>query len=971
MLAGISRLCLFGLTFFGLATARLLAADDAPAPAIVANLKGHTETVYTVSFSPDGRYLLTGSFDKSLKLWEAATGKEIKNFAGQTGHQNLVLAAAFNPSGSMVASGAADNTAKLWDTPLSVPLREYLHGGAVNALALSPDGARLAGAVNDGSVKVWNVADGKQLFNLIGHKGPVLSVSFGGNGQFLASCGSDHTIRLWNPNNGQDLGIIGAHAGSANAVLASPNGNSLYSAGDDGLLKAWKVPVPAPRRLAAQSDVITLVVLANDGRTVVTAGADRNVQMINFDNGQPIRQWKGGAAPITTLGISNNKAVVAAGTSDGRLLLWNASDAKPIREIPAHSGTLTGIAFHPQNTQVMTAGKDGTLKLWNIAPGKKPAPEDNKPVKTIEAHKGGVAGIAFHGNGTQVLSGGADKTAKLWNVATGQSVRAYPALPDALSAVAFSRDYSQVGAAAGKIVKVWNTNDGKELLRLLHPGEVRCLSFGADRTKLATGCVDQRARIWDGTSGKELQFFSHTGPVHAVALSNNNTSLLSAGTENAAVVHAIAIVRAVPASAAPVRALGLAPGGQVLTGGDDRVVHLWNVNSGVSERTFVSSEGSVRAIAVARNGLLIATGGTDRNVRVYSLADAKLQGIFKTPGAVLSLAFNPNGQTLAAACDAKSTVTWNVIFRPGQAAAAEFGKAGQTFPQAGPVTGVTFAADNVTIFTASVDRSVKAWKLAADGPTKNFGHGNYVDAVAFNPAGTQLATGGHEGIIRIWDVAKGQQLRQINAHIAPPAPAPIYCLAYSPDGKQLVSGSYDRSLKLWDAASGALVKEFRAYKEKEFEKGHRDGVFCVAFSPDAKSIVSGSSDHAIKVWNVADGKVLRDYFNPKLKDNAAAPPSAHPGAVYSLRFTPDGGRVLSAGHAPRNRGYVAIWNAADGKLIYGKELELGNINSVAVSPDGKYFALACSPSGRNIQEANAYVLKMPLTDTRQTTRAEK
>ena len=178
----------------------------------------------------------------------------------------------------------------------------------------------------------------------------------------------------------------------------------------------------------------------------------------------------------------------------------------------------------------------------------------------------------------------------------------------------------------------------------------------------------------------------------------------------------------------------------------------------------------------------------------------------------------------------------------------------------------------------------------------------------------------------------------------------------------MISGSYDRSLKLWDAAGGALVREFKAYKEKDSEKGHRDGVFCVAFSPDGKTIASGSSDHTIKFWNVANGTVLRECNNSKLKGNVApgSVTPAQPGSVYSLRFAAGGTRLVSVGHAPRSRGYLAMWDVADGKLIYGEELDLGNVNCVSISPDEKYLALACGPRGRNLQEANAYVIKSNL-----------
>src|SRR5438034_504157 len=148
------------------------AADEPAVPAgVAAVLKGHTEPVYAIAFTPDGKYVVTGSFDKTLKLWETATGKEVKTFGGQAGHQNLVLSLAISPDGQSLASGSSDNTAKVWDIPSSSPLRNFVNTDAVNGVALSPDGTKLAAAGKDGSVKLCNTADAKQLFNLTGHSG--------------------------------------------------------------------------------------------------------------------------------------------------------------------------------------------------------------------------------------------------------------------------------------------------------------------------------------------------------------------------------------------------------------------------------------------------------------------------------------------------------------------------------------------------------------------------------------------------------------------------------------------------------------------------------------------------------------------------------------------------------------------------------------------------------------------------------
>jgi WD40 repeat protein len=583
-------------------------------------------------------------------------------------------------------------------------------------------------------------------------------------------------------------------------------------------------------------------------------------------------------------------------------------------------------------------------------------------LRVIEAHAGGVTGVAFHSNGTQALTGGADKTVKLWDLNTGKVVRDYGTLAGPVRAVAFSRDFTQVGAAAGKTVKVWNATDGKELLTLNQPAEVNGLSFNGDKGRIATANADNRARVWDVATKQELQAFLHAGPVRGVVFHTNNSNVVTASADKTVAVQTLTAVRVLNGGT-PVRGLAVTPNGShVLTAGADKKVKLWNATTGAAEaRVLEGAEKDVRAVAVSKNNVLVAVGGADQSVRLYTFADGKLVGSpIKATGAVNSLAFSPNNQTLVAACADKTIQTWNVAFNAGQPPPADFGKPLQSYSHAGAAADAVFAPDSVTIYSGGADKTVKAWKLAAAGPTKNFGHPNLVDAVAFNPTGTQLATGCHDGKVRIFEVAKGAVVREINAHVQPKA-EPVYCVAWSSDGKQVLSGSNDHSMKLWDAASGNLVREFKAYKEKDFEKGHRDGVFCVAFSPDGKTIASGSSDRSIKLWNVADGTVARELINPKLKAAPGAGPQSHPGWVYGLRFTADGKRLISVGGAPRNHGFLGLWEVSDGKLLHGEELAVGPIHSVALSPDGKFVALGTGGTGRpaGSEPNRSYVIKMP------------
>jgi WD40 repeat protein len=285
----------------------------------------------------------------------------------------------------------------------------------------------------------------------------------------------------------------------------------------------------------------------------------------------------------------------------------------------------------------------------------------------------------------------------------------------------------------------------------------------------------------------------------------------------------------------------------------------------------------------------------------------------------------------------------------------DFGKEVQRFAHADAAVAATFT-EKGELFTASADKSIKQWKVAANAATRNFQHPNLVDGVAWSPDGKLLATACHDGILRVFNNENPMAApKTINAHTQP-QPAPIYSVTWTSDGKQLLTTSFDKSMKLWDATSGNLVREFKAFAEKGFEKGHQDQVFCAAITKDGKLIASGSSDRKIKLWNAADGNVIREFPNPTIKGE---PNQSHSGGVYQIRFTPDEKYIVSVGPAPKNRGYVAVWNVADGKMVAGTEFGIGPIFGLAISPDGKNLLLGCGPKLRQVSEAEAVVIPLP------------
>src|SRR5207302_5862726 len=178
--------------------------------------------------------------------------------------------------------------------------------------------------------------------------------------------------------------------------------------------------------------------------------------------------------------------------------VFDLPSGREVLVLREHTGPVTGLAFLGDNRTLISTGADKTARL-----------SDAGVLAVLDAHKGGVVGVQYHPSGTQALSAGKDGTAKVWDLTKGVVLRTFGPLKEPVHAVTYNRDFTQVGLAAGKAVKVYSAADGKELLTLPHPDDVTTLAFSVDKARILTGSADRQARLWDVAVGKELQFFAH------------------------------------------------------------------------------------------------------------------------------------------------------------------------------------------------------------------------------------------------------------------------------------------------------------------------------------------------------------------------------------------------------------------------------------------------------------------------------
>jgi len=508
----------------------------------------HPWRVRSLAWSPDGTRLASGSDDPIVRVWDAPGAKREAGgrnepggllrgllAGGLRGHTEAVTAVAWSPDSTRLASSSFDGSIRVWEPDRGAEeFQLHGHHQRVNAVAWSPDGRRLVSAGSDETVRVWDAALRREVHRLSGHVAEVVSVAWGPDGRRLASAGRDHTVRVWDPEAGREVLTLRGHTGPVQAVAWSPDGARLASSAADESLRVWSLSAgPTPQALRGHVGGVLALAWSPDGRRLASAAADSTVRVWDPRTGCQTQELRDPTNWVRSVAWSPDGHRLAW-CSDRTVRLGDLTTGRDPLALAVSPGDLLAVAWSPDGRRLAWSGWDRILRIGDAAGGGEPL--------VLRGHTHGVIGLAWSPKGDRLASagGGADSTLRVWNPTTGRLLLTLLGHTSGLEAVAWSPDGTRLASCGDDhTVRVWDAATGQPLRTLRgHTNAVRSVAWSPDGTRLASCGNDHTVRLWDPEVGREiLAFREHADHVTAVAWSPDGLRLASAGDDRTILIH--------------------------------------------------------------------------------------------------------------------------------------------------------------------------------------------------------------------------------------------------------------------------------------------------------------------------------------------------------------------------------------------------------------------------------------------------
>jgi WD40 repeat protein/serine/threonine protein kinase len=652
-------------------------------PPLIASFD-HQDGLWRAIFSPDGARILTASWDKTAKLWDAASGELIASFD----HQGSVWHATFSPDGTRILTASADKTAKLWDAASGKLIASFAHQDSVYDAEFSPDGARILTASWDKTAKLWEAASGKNIASF-DHQGGLWHAEFSLDGARILTASADKTAKLWEAASGKVIASFG-HQGTVRWAGFSPDGTRILTASWDSTAKLWEAASGKLIASFGHQDCVRWAAFSPDGARILTASADATAKVWDAASGKLITSFAH-QREVSYAAFSPDGIRVLTASADNTAKLWDAASGNLIASF-AHQGSVRWATFSPDGARILTASWDKTVKLWDATSG---------GLMASFAHQDSVRWAAFSPDGARILTASADATAKLWETASGRLLASF-AHQGIVGAAAFSPDGARIlTASADTTAKLWDATSGKVIASFAHQGTVTTAAFSPDGARILTASTDRCAKLWNTTPQKLIVSLAHQGEVNDAEFSPDGARILTASADKTAKLwDAVSgeLIASFSHQDGVIQASFSSNGARILTASWDKTAKLWDTASGRLIASFAHLD-RVHHATFSPDGTRILTASADKTAKLWKAASGELIASFAHQGEVIYAAFSPDGARILTASADNTAKLWDTAS----------GRLIASFAHQGTVRWAAFSPDSAWILTASWDKTAKLW----------------------------------------------------------------------------------------------------------------------------------------------------------------------------------------------------------------------------------------------------------------------
>lgn len=619
-------------------------------------LDGHTDEVWSIGLSSDGNRVVTASKDRSIRLWDFATGKLLRTMEGHTAG---IVYARFAHQDKVVFSQSDDCTLRMWDVEAGTS--RILASGKWVALksVVGPDERHFLTAGQDGTVWLVDLdnPEPKRISALsvnwhvvqVGGKYPMI---FSADGRRALAGGVDGIVREWDFQ-AEKLHVYEGQTDAITRVAYSPDGRLIVAASADGSLRVWDRISGTSRLLPAQEANVSVLAFSPDGTMLAAAGYDRAARIIDLSNGSR-RRFVGMQDTVSDARFTKDgmRLIIASGEGAVRIFQLRQESG---RLLAKHSGPALAVDVSPRGDSVVSAGVDGQVRLVSTS--------QNEPSEIgLSGHIGAVPIVRFSPDGELILSSGMDNTARLWD-RSGHQIQSISVPGTEAMKVAFSPDGRLValGSTDG-VVKIWDIDSGA--LRQMGPPNKRIihLAFSPDGRQLGMTGSEQMAGIWDVETGQYRDLRGHEFFVSAIAFSPDGGTVVTGGGDHRLRFWDSGATepRTYDASGYTMQGLIFLPDGASILGNNGNgYVRRWDVASGKTLQTFRGHRGNVTSLRLSNDARALVTSSDDRTVRIYDIETGENRVIGMHDASVRQVAIDPRGSWVVSVGEDGAVRLWS------------------------------------------------------------------------------------------------------------------------------------------------------------------------------------------------------------------------------------------------------------------------------------------------------------------------